>query len=331
LQAVTSYLARDEVGVSQAIGVGGRDLSAEVGGLMFQVAVEALLADPQTEVLVLVSKPPEPAVAERVLALIQGSPKPGGGFNRRLPTVVCFLGGEKAPVEAVGAHFADTLAEAAAMAGALARGLPSGGLRSAVGGRLARSLRELRTTAVGQRERLAESQRFVRGLFAGGTFCYEAQVVLTTILGPVHSNTPLAPAHKLASPLVSVGHTCIDLGGDEFTQGRLHPMLDPTLRNQRLRREASDPLTGCILLDVVLGYGAHPDPAGDLAPVIVQARQWAERHGRYLPVVVSVCGTPGDPQGLADQEKKLRDAGALVVPTNAAAARLAGWICKRDA
>jgi FdrA protein len=139
----------------------------------------------------------------------------------------------------------------------------------------------------------------------------------------------LIEAVRLADANLSLGHTCVDLGEDEFTQGRLHPMLDPDLRNRRIVQEAHDPETAAILLDVVLGYGAHPDPAGAAVEAIEEAQAVAAAEGRQIVVVASLCGTRGDPQNLADQEAKLRKAGVFVAESNAAAARLAGLIVGR--
>jgi len=144
--------------------------------------------------------------------------------------------------------------------------------------------------------------------------------VVASVAGPVASNIPLRPEWRLADSSRSEGHTFVDFGDDALTEGRAHPMIDPGLRNERLRREAADPGTGVVLLDVVLGYGAHPDPAGELAPLIERAL--AERPGG-LSVVVSLCGAAGDPQGLDGQAAALRTAGALVTRSSAQAARLA--------
>ena len=160
----------------------------------------------------------------------------------------------------------------------------------------------------------------IRGLFSGGTLCYEAMAVVAGVVGRVASNIPLRAEWRLADPHRSEGHTFVDFGDDAMTEGRAHPMIDPGLRNERFRREAADPETGVVLLDVVLGHGAHPDPAGELAPLVERAV--AGRPGR-LSVVVSLCGAAGDPQGLDAQAATLRAAGALVTRSSAQAARLA--------
>jgi FdrA protein len=162
----------------------------------------------------------------------------------------------------------------------------------------------------------------VRGLFSGGTLCYEAMVLLSRELGPVHSNVPLRPAWGMPAP--DGAHVCLDLGEEEHTRGRPHPMIDPEARVAQIRRQADDASTAVILLDVVLGHGAHPDPASVLAPACADA---AGRPGG--PVVVAyVLGTDADPQGLAGQRGQLAEAGCLLAPTGARAALMAAAVSR---
>ncbi|MGD8996915.1 MAG: acyl-CoA synthetase FdrA, partial [Anaerolineae bacterium] len=165
-------------------------------------------------------------------------------------------------------------------------------------------------------ERFASGQRYLRGLFSGGTLAYETLLILQGYLPAVYSNVPLKEEYRLADPTVSQGHTIVDLGEDEFTVGRLHPMMDNDLRIRRLQQEADDPEVAAILLDVVLGYGAHPDPAGELGPAIAEARARAEQDGRHLAVVAVVVGTDEDPQDFAAQVGQLEAAGARVETSN---------------
>ena len=304
IQEVSSLIHRGGAGISHAIGTGGRDLRRDVGGAAALAGLTALGADPLTEVIVLLSKPPSADVASRLLGAARATGK---------PVVVTFIGAE---VEAAGRVFpARTLQDAAELAVQVATGSPP---------HLARRVALPAQEAM----RLAPGQRYVRGLYSGGTLCYEALLLLERFVGPVHSNTPLDSAQMLPSAHRSLAHTAVDMGSDEFTVGRLHPMLDPDLRLQRLLREADDPDVAVILLDVVLGYGAHPDPAGVLAPVIREARGRARAARRWLAVVASVCGTEEDPQGYGDQVAQLIDSGVLVQPSNAQAAELAGLIAQ---
>jgi FdrA protein len=184
--------------------------------------------------------------------------------------------------------------------------------------------------ASGLRERVAEAivklpeqRRLVRGLFSGGTLCYESLVVLSEHLGPVYSNTPLSKDFGMPAPVGS--HTCLDLGEEEYTKGRPHPMIDPEARIELLQEQATDPNVAVIILDVVLGYGAHNDPAGELAPVCAEVTE----NGGPL-VVVYVLGTAGDPQGFAAQRRAFTDAGCVVTETAARASLAAAAIARRD-
>jgi FdrA protein len=173
----------------------------------------------------------------------------------------------------------------------------------------------------------AGDQRFLRGLYSGGTLAYEAVLILQDYIPAVYSNVPLREGHHvLKNSLVSEQSSIVDLGEDEFTFGRLHPMMDNTFRIQRLRQEADDPEVAVILMDVVLGYGAHPNPASELAPAISEAISSAKNGGRRLEIVTVVVGTDDDPQGLNEQIKMLEEAGARVDTRNDLAVRYAGQL-----
>ncbi|MFL6295396.1 MAG: FdrA family protein [Actinomycetes bacterium] len=328
IQEVTCLLDAAGVGISHAVGVGGRDLSPEVGGIMTLRALDLLAADETTERLVVISKPPDPQVARRIADAAATTGK---------PTILAFPGLEKAPPLPAGVEFADSL-EAAATWAAEGR-VGTAGVEAAEGTPEPHPLvpgppEGERSPAVQEGARVVHSPRggpssagspavtpgAIRGLFSGGTLCYEAMAVVAGVVGRVASNIPLRPEWRLADPHRSEGHTFVDFGDDAMTEGRAHPMIDPGLRNERFRREAADPETGVVLLDVVLGYGAHPDPGGELAPLVERAL--ADRPGT-LSVVVSLCGAAGDPQGLEGQAAALRAAGALVTRSSARAARLA--------
>jgi hypothetical protein len=180
--------------------------------------------------------------------------------------------------------------------------------------------------AEAERAQLKPGQRYLRGLFSGGSLCDEAIDLLQQRLGGVYSNIALSPEWALPDAWRSQGHCCVDLGEEEFTRGRPHPMIDMRLRQDRLLAEAGDPEVAVLLLDVVLGYGAHDDPAGALSESIRAAIMKAAAAGRHLAVVAHVCGTVQDPQNLDEQELTLRQAGAMVLPTNAQAARVAAAI-----
>ena len=284
LQAVSCHIAAADEGVSHAIGLGGRDLSDEVGGLMLEPALEVLATDPDTAVICVIGKPPGPDTAKKIRVRLDALTK---------PWVTHFTGDPAGSTAA-------TLEDAALTAVALARGERH---RPVTFTRPASDVARLAADAAAP---LAPRQRYVRGVYAGGTLAQEAAALLGT---------------RVAAG--GEGHRVVDLGDDAYTVGRPHPMIDGTLRREWIVREANDPATAVILLDVVLGYGAHADPVGELLPAIERAR------ARPVAVVASVCGTDADRQGLGRQTDALRRAGVVVMPSNAQAARLAGMIATR--
>jgi FdrA protein len=281
---------------------------------MMLAGLQAVQEDPATSVMILVSKPPDASIAREILAQVGQGDK---------PVVVCFLGGEEAMVRNVpNAIFAHTLQDAALL-GAQAAGL--GSIRPV--DYLVAENHRLRELADTLRPRLRPGQRYLRGLFSGGTLCYEAQVIWREELPePVYSNAPLFADQKLPESTRSLMHTAVDLGEEEFTVGRPHPMIDNDLRIRRLLSEAHDPEVAVLVLDMVLGYGAHPDPGTEMGPAVQKARDIARQQDRELVVVASVTGTQDDPQGLEAQVQMLEKAGAIVCQSNAAAARLAATI-----
>jgi FdrA protein len=311
LQEVSTLIHRSGEGISQAIGTGGGDLSDKVGGIMTSEALRILEEDPQTKVIVMISKPPGPRTLRSVLRLVRDS---------RKRIVVNFLGARYSGSDLGKQSQASTLEEAAATACRLAgMELPPAPLTDSATSKL----------VFAEAQQLSEGQKHIRGLFAGGTLCTEAQIVLTPLVGRVWSNAPVSPDMKVDGPARIQGHTCIDMGADEFVVGRAHPMIDFTLRKMSITREAKDPQTAVILLDVELGIGSNPDPAGELVPAIREAKELCRREGRYLSVVGSVVGTEGDFQGLESQESKLRSAGVVLAGSNARAASLAALIATR--
>jgi FdrA protein len=263
-----------DVGVSSCLGVGGRDLSAEVGGRSTLAGLDRLAADDTVTTIVVVSKPPADAVADLVTRHADSLPK---------PVVLGYLGRGRPDLTATAATVV-----------------------RAVGATWRAPRRK------GRPMRPATHGGFLRGLFSGGTLCDEAMLLAAETLGELLSNIPLAGQRALDTDLNASGHAFIDFGDDRLTAGRPHPMIDPSLRTKRLAAELHDPQCGAVLLDVVLGYAAHPDPAADLVGLISAAD---------TPVVVSLIGTRDDPQGLESTAERLVAAGAVVHASNAAAAR----------
>lgn len=284
-QQLMSLLDGAGVGISHCVGVGSRDMSAAVGGRTTLAAMDLLTADEATEVIVVIGKPPAPAVADAVAAR-------AGAIGK--PVLVHLLGQGDADLT--------TTAEAAVAAAGRPWTEPQ--------------------WWPAPKERTGRYP-YIRGLFSGGTLCEESMLIASPSVGPIRSNVPLEPELALGSDLRGDKHVMIDFGDDRLTAGRPHPMIDWSLRTERIRAEATDPACGVLLLDVVLGHGAHPDPAAELAPAIRGAHARAAGDGRELAVVISLIGTAGDPQGLERQALALRDAGASVHLSNAHASRKA--------
>ncbi|HET8876567.1 MAG TPA: acyl-CoA synthetase FdrA [Casimicrobiaceae bacterium] len=288
LQEVSTLIARGGGGVSHVIGVGGRDLKQAVGGITTLMAFDALDRDPGTRQIVLISKPPEPAVAKVVLDRIAQSSK---------KVSICFIGVDEMPVPPNAALFSDLRSTA----------------QSALSGK--RIVWKDQPPAASElAARVARGRSRVQGLFSGGTMCAEAQVFFRRAGIAVSSNVPIPGVRKAAAGDV---HALLDLGDDEYTVGRPHPMIDATLRNRMLSDALEDNRTAVILMDVVIGYGANADPAGELISVLPPANE------RKAVLITSVCGTEDDPQGYSRQVTLLEDAGVIVAPSNAHAAELA--------
>ncbi len=281
-------------GISQLVGVGGRDLSEAVGGIMMLDALAMLDSDPDTSVILLLSKPPADTVAAKVLAAAGRASK---------PVVVCFIGAP-APAE-VGSNitFAANTRDAALAA-----------VRLASGDQVAQQPSTHRHELDAVRTGWLPGQSDIRGLFCGGTVCDEVyQAIAAVEPETTWSNVAKDPARRPSSDGRQGGNVLLDLGDDDYTQGRPHPMIDPTLRNSEIVKHASDPATAVIVIDVELGYGSHPDPAGAVLPAVTEARKIAADAGRPLEIVGYVLGTDRDPQGKDGQEALLTSAGVRLV------------------
>lgn len=299
-------------GVSQLIGTGGRDLSEKVGGLMMLDAIGMLEADPETEIIALISKPPAPAVAQKILDRARAC---------RKPVVVCFLGRDEPPADENGLHFARGTKDAALKAVQLS-GVKTETL----------DLHPLNTGLIADvRARLTPQQKYLRGLFCGGTLCDETLFAVMEKHGEVYSNIHPDPAFRLKDVNHSVGHTFLDFGDDDFTNGKPHPMIDPTNRINRLLQEARDPQVGVIVMDFVLGFGSHEDPVGSTLDAIKEAKAIAAAEGRTLEILAYVLGTDLDTPSLEKQRQMLTDAGVILASSSTNTGLLAReFICKGE-
>jgi succinyl-CoA synthetase alpha subunit len=314
LQEFTSQIHNAGYGISHAIGTGSHDLSDEIGGITTFQAIEALEADPQTKVITIIAKPPGGKTLNRLSQRLKSCSK---------PVVSCFLG---APVDSFEGE--DSLTWTHSIDEAVLAAIQHVGEKTTVT-RFALTQQE-RDLAAECRAKWAPKQHFLRGLFAGGTFCYQSQQILREAGFVVHSNAPLDPIYKLTDPDKGSEHTLTDMGDETYTLGRPHPMIDGTIRKQRILSESRDPSVAILLLDFILGYNASMDPVGELLDAIIEAKQLAQRQGGELTIVASICGTKEDPQELDLQEKLLHEVGVIVFKSNARAALFCSELLKHS-
>jgi len=302
LQEVTVLVDELGGGISQAIGTGGRDLKEAIGGQMTLMGIDALNNDPSTEVIGLISKPPSPSVLRKILEKVESCDK---------PVVVCFMGADKSLLENPSIYAANTLENAARYLVALANDqepVPASQL----------SIENVQPLSKNNRG------KYIRGLYTGGTLAYDAMLIMNETVKDVYSNIAISKEYELENPEKSVKNTIVDMGEDYFTDGMAHPMIDPRLRSERIKKEVADEETAIILLDCVLGYGSHKDPAGEIVKAIEGAKQL--RSGNEVTYVASVTGTEKDPQVRSQQIAKLESVGVTVLPNNAQAAQYAALL-----
>jgi succinyl-CoA synthetase alpha subunit len=326
LQEVSCIISNEGAGISQAIGTGSRDVKREVSGQSMISGLQMLSRDKDTDVIVLVSKPPHPEVLKKIAGEIKKIKK---------PVVSVFLGGElKIPAKKNFIN-AVTLEQAALKAVSIACGqnlqetekqnFGTVVAPTAPSEAMPTTNSEIEKIALSQTKNKNKTQKWLRGLFSGGTFVSEAQIILKDFISPIWSNAPVVDKWKLKNPLNLKNHSIIDLGADEFTQGRLHPMIDYSMRNSLIISQSKNNDVSVILLDVVLGYGSNPQPLKDILPAI----KTALKNNRGLSIITSVTGTETDPQVRSKVMHGLENAGVIVLPSNAAACRLAGRVVTR--
>ncbi|PKL11229.1 MAG: succinyl-CoA synthetase, partial [Spirochaetae bacterium HGW-Spirochaetae-8] len=320
LQEVTCLIDRFGAGVSQAIGTGGRDLKNEkVGGLTMITAIEALGADDSTKVIVVISKPPAPEVARSVLDTLLTTGK---------PAVVHFIGLEIPDAPQGTLHWAKNLEETARFAVDLAENPLLHEIQSS-DWPFNLPEHEIDMIISNETKSMKDFQKYIRGYYTGGTLADEAWILLHGLTGEVYSNNQVDPAYVLKDPKKSKGHTIVDLGDDIFTVGRPHPMIDPSTRTERIEAESEDPEIAVMLVDCVLGYGSHENPAGAMVPALRAAKKSMEARGGYLSIIASVTGTAEDTQDFFKQVEILRNAGIIVMPSNYQASMLAVRILEK--
>ena len=292
-QELTSMVDVLGEGISHAIGTGGHDLSEHVDARMTVYAINLLAEDPQTKVIVVISKPPAPSAVKKVLDALRKSKKPS----------VLALVGASNEESTKGTHYAATLEEGAAMAVALMRGEDPKHAKHAF------ERKEFPNKLTESIALLSEKQKYLRGLFTGGTLASEAAWLIKQDVGSVITNTSIKGAKEWTGQVMPPEDVILDLGDDTFTQGAVHPMIDPTYRNQLVQDAFADPQTALVLCDVVIGSGSHVDPAG----VLAQSVRAASLNAEYPPIIIaSITGTEKDPQVRSKQKQTLESAGVFV-------------------
>ncbi|HUK51176.1 MAG TPA: hypothetical protein VLV18_09070 [Terriglobales bacterium] len=322
LQEVSVLLSEAGLGISGGIGTGGGDVKEKIGGLMMLQSIEAFEGDAVSELVVVVSKPPSADVKKKLLEHIATSTK------KRY--VACFLGGEDYQIPQSSQN---RVRGTKTLHGAIVEAIHilEGNSQAGAVSRFEISPIDLMKQASQIAKDLRTTQKYLRGLYTGGTLAYEALIILDKLMGKVYSNAPLESLPKLSDSNASIEDTVVDLGEEEFTSGRAHPMIDPTVRQLRLVEEAKHQDVAVVMMDIMLGYGSHHDPAGAMLGAIAEAKRIARVNGRALPILAHVCGTEQDPQPLSQQTKKLEEADVHVFPTNAMMTIAGALIARRGA
>jgi len=314
MQEVMNIIHKLGSGVSHAIGVGGRDLRAEVGGITMLQSIDLLENDPDTAVIVLISKPPARKTAEKIFERVRRCQK---------PVVAQFINSDASLAKEAGAYASDSFENTARMAIALAKG------ETFTPESEEDAFARLLPLAKAEAGKMAPSQKYLRGLYCGGSLAEETLTLAYDRLGPIYGNIAFSEEYMLDDPFRSKGDCMVDIGAEAFTAGKPHVAIDPSPRIDRFVQEARDPETAVILMDMLLGYALCDDPAGMMQNVIIEEKERAEAEGRHLTVITSICGSDLDPQDLTVQEKILKDAGVLVLSNNGEASRLAALIIQQ--
>lgn len=312
IQEIAIMIHRYGFGISQAIGTGGRDLSKEVGGSTMLQGIDYLENDADTKVIVLVSKPPHPDTSKKIIEKVKLCTK---------PVVIFFLGGDAQQIRSAGAYCPAALEEAADMAVTLTYGKKVKEVDF-----ISNCKNELASLAAKEKAKIKPEQKYIRGLFCGGTHSEEAVLLLQDFVPNLHSNLSFKKVQLLSDCHVSVGNSLVDMGDEEFTKGKPHPVMDPSILNERLMQEGSDPEVAVILFDLLLGHGVHKDPVGTIEETLAAIRAKSNAEGRYVSFIASICGTDLDPQDISKQRQRLEALGVNILPSNCKAAILSGLI-----
>lgn len=319
IQEATILLDRIGLGVSEALGVGGTDVSGEVGGVMTKDCLRLLESDKGTRLIMIIAKAPKAKVMRDVMDYV--------AKKTTKPVVACFLGLDSPPSNEERVFYAKTLHSAVHRVAQVSGKEAERQFQS----RVSTSAEDLAKASRKLASAIGPGRKYLRGLYSGGTLAHEALLILKELMGEAYSNTPLSEKFTLPDPDFSRENSIVDLGDETFTSGRAHPMIDPTLRRLRIAQEGADPTTAAIMLDVVLGYGSSPDPGGALQKAIEDSIRASKGKGGNLAVLAHLCGTESDPQPLAEQSERLSGSGAMLYASNALMAAAGALLVGGDA
>jgi len=302
-------------GISHAIGVGGRDMKKEVDGIMTLQAIAAFEEDPNTKAIIIVSKPVDSQMRDRIVNVVKKSSQKN--------YVLCLIGDPTGFNETKEVRFAKSI-QAAVLKALETVDRPN---FEASRQRYKQEAKMCVKFANYVSKSLISGQNYARGLFAGGTLCYESKVILEELLGPVFSNLSTNSNYHLSGRDESRENTMIDFGEEEFTSARPHPIIDPSFRIERLMREARDPSVGVIVMDLIVGYGVAKDSVESHSKAIREAIEIAGNANRTLHIFLYVCGT--DSEVSAGDLDALRESGAQIFSSNALMAVTAGLVLRK--
>lgn len=301
LQEVATIISNNSGGISYAFGTGGRDIKESVGGRMMLYCLDLLIKDEETETIVIVSKPPSKNVIEKIINKVK---------NIKKPVVACFLGEDISVLQSTNIVLCETLEETAIKV------LELNGIKYSDSFDMDKILKMISSD---------KKNGYIRGVYCGGTLAYEALLMLEKQNIEIYSNLSKCEERRLKVNDKSLYNTILDMGEDEYTVGKPHPMINSSSRNEQLLKEAEDESVGIIIADIELGYGANDFAADELGETIKQIKTMRSD----LVFIVVICGSKQDYQDYNLKKNLLIMSGAIVVNSNAQGVRLAIELSKR--
>ena len=301
-------------GISHGIGVGGRDLRNDIGGMMTMKAMEIFENDPNTKAVLLVSKPVDNYIRNKIINKINN-------FSKK-NYVLCLIGDNENSVDTAKIKFSKSIQMSVLKILKLLDDNVYKKTKDVVRNQINDSIKLSESLS----KDLNEGQKFIRGFFAGGTLCYESKIILEQMIGKIYSNLSSDDEYSIKGNVSSKENTLIDFGEEEFTSARPHPIIDPLLRRNRILEDANDPNVGVIIIDIICGINAAKNTMAFHAETIKKAIEIAREQGRKLSVFTYICGTENDVS--KNELKLLADSGAKLFTSNALMSFAAALVVK---